>query len=205
MASGLFVSLGGVAAAFGAVAWFALPTTAEGSDLAGGGIVTLYALDPIAARLNLRDGDHGGVFDAHMAKNRGSDLDFAQYRAGEFTVGIEGSRTGVIVDLGTAIDLRQRYGYEETVGNGQGFASLRVVGREVVILRDYARQTTQTVAESEQLFGAAVPGAHAPVKLGHVYLVRIADARDPRHETLAKLLVLEYRPGESVTLRWQLL
>ena len=43
--------------------------------------------------------------------------------------------------------------------------------------------------------------ATAPARSGHVYLVRIA--REGKPDILVKLLVLEFRPGESVTFRWQ--
>jgi len=37
------------------------------------------------------------------------------------------------------------------------------------------------------------------IQAGHIYLVRVVGSPD----TYAKLIVLEFRPGESVTFRWQ--
>jgi hypothetical protein len=41
--------------------------------------------------------------------------------------------------------------------------------------------------------------------LGHIYLVRIADTKDKSFQHVVKLMVISYRPEESVTLRWELL
>jgi hypothetical protein len=41
--------------------------------------------------------------------------------------------------------------------------------------------------------------------LGHIYLVRIADKKDSRYQQIVKLMVIAFRPDESVTLRWELL
>jgi hypothetical protein len=44
-----------------------------------------------------------------------------------------------------------------------------------------------------------------PIKVGHIYLIRITDRHDRSFERLAKLKVVSYVPGESVTIRWQVL
>jgi hypothetical protein len=165
-----------------------------------GGIVTLWHDDPLAHDFSFRHGRYGGIFEDHVRKNRGMDLDFAQYTPGEFTVALEGGRTGSILDLGAIDDLQRRHGWEETVGGGQGFASIRRAGDRFVILRDYERQTTQPLPEARHLASAK---NHAPIADGHVYLARIAD-QDGSDEVLVKLLVLAYAEKESVTLRWEL-
>ena len=96
-----------------------------------------------------------------------------------------------------------RYGYEETVGNGQGFASIRFEDSKLVILRDRRERVVQDLKETEQLFAPPKSGAAAPVKLGHIYLVRITDRHDSNFQLLVKLLVISHVPGESVTFRWQ--
>ena len=170
-----------------------------------GGLVTLYALDPLAQSFCFHDAGEGHVFQHHQVKNRCSDINFHSYQAEQFAVGIEGGREGVVVDLGTSDDLRKAYGYGETVGGGQGFASIHVEDGKVVILKDRRAQVMQGMKESTQLFAQPASAAKAPVKLGHIYLARITDRNDSNFQLLVKMLVVGYVPGESVTFRWQTL
>jgi hypothetical protein len=170
-----------------------------------GGVITLYALDPLARTFCFRDGKDGIVFQGNEVRNRCSDIDFNSYYTGNFTVGIEGARIGAIVDLGSAEELRQKYGYEETVGKGQGFASLRLEDGKMVILKDRRTQTAQELSESTLLFQAGTSGATAPIKLGHIYVLRLTDRHDKDFQVLVKLIVIAHTPNESVTIRWQIL
>lgn len=176
---------------------------------ARGGIATLYARDPITRTLCFDDGQAGHVFQEGEVRNRCSHLDFNAYAAGGFSVGVQGGNVGRIVDLGTADELQRRYGYSETVGKGQGFASLGARGGKVFVLKGGHRDgAAQEVSEAAALFGPGRPGEvmqSAPVKAGHIYLVRLTDRHEPSFELTVKLLVLAHAPGESVTLRWQTL
>jgi len=170
-----------------------------------GGIVTLYALDPLARTFCFADGKDGHIFQNNEVRNRCSDIDFNNYNAGSFTVGVEGGRVGRIIDLGNTAELRHKYGYEETVGNGRGFASLRIEDGRVVILKDRRSQAVLELRESASLFQEGTSGASAPIKLGNMYLVRLADRHDRAFQRIVKLMVIAYTPNESVTIRWQVL
>jgi hypothetical protein len=168
-----------------------------------GGLATLYALDPLAHTLCFLDGQNGYVVQENEIRNRCMDLEFNSYSAGGFTVGAEGSRAGNIIDLGTAGELRQRYGYaESSLSTGQGFTSLRLENRRVVILKD--QRSFQELKESEELFKPGKMNAASPIKLGHIYLVRLTDTNDKSFRMLAKFVVVSYVPNESVAIRWQL-
>jgi hypothetical protein len=170
------------------------------------GIATLFARDPLTQSLCLRDGGPGLVFQQGEKRNRCSDLNFDSYTANAFSVGIEGSRKGVILDLGTPQELKGKYGFSETVGGGQGFASIDVGNGRALILKNFRTGELQEIGESAQLFRAPSHGySSVPVKLGHVYLLRITDPNDKSFEMFAKLLVVAYTPGESVSVRWHLL
>src|SRR5882672_3772443 len=168
-----------------------------------GGVATLYALDPLAQSFCFRDGGVGHVFQQNEVRNRCSDINYHSYYAEQFAVGIEGARVGAIVDLGTTEDLKKEYGYEETVGAGQGFASVHFENGKLVILKDRHSREMQDLKESEQIFAQPSPTAKAAVKVGHIYLARITDRRDANAQVLVKLLVISHVPGESVTFRWQ--
>lgn len=170
-----------------------------------GGVVTLYALDPLSQSFCFRDAGAGLTFYQHEVRNRCSDINFSNYYAEHFAVGIEGGRVGAIVDLGTADDLKKKYGYEETVGNGQGFASVHLKDGKFVILKHRRAGAMQELQESAQLLAAPASAAKAPVKFGHIYVARIIDRNDADFQLLVKLLVIGYVPGESVTIRWQTL
>jgi hypothetical protein len=168
-----------------------------------GGIATLYTLDPLSSSLCLADGRDGHVFHQNETKNRCSDVDFGSYSPNSFSVGVEGARRGRIIDLGDADELESRYGFRETVGKGQGFASLHEEGGKVLVLKDSRPRTFQELKESGQLFAEGQSPATAPVKVGHIYLIRITDGHDKSFQRLAKVKVIAYVPGESVTIRWQ--
>ena len=180
----------------------AFAVTATASDARG--IVTLYALDPLASTFSFGDGDFGHVIQDGIAKNRNSDIDFGQYNPDKFSVGIEGERLGAIVDLGTAAGLQRRYGYRETVGNPQGFSSLRLVEGKLVIVKDPNAGTVQPLLEAASL-SATKSMSQSSVVRGHIYLVRITDPRNQGFERIAKLLVLDYQPHTLVTFRWETL
>lgn len=167
-----------------------------------GGIVTLYPLDPLTQTFCFGDGKEGSDIQDDQVMNRCSDIDFHQYRSGEFSVGIEGGRLGRIIDLGDGKGLQRAYGYEETVGSNQGFISLRIQDNRALILKDRKARRMQELKESALLFQQGVPGDHLPVQLGHIYLVRITDRFDKSFERVVKFKVLAYTPNESVTLRW---
>lgn len=170
-----------------------------------GGIMTLYALDPLAHTFCFADGGNGLVFQDGEVRNRCSDVDFGNYKADSFSVGIEGGRVGAIVDLGGASDLARRYGYEETVGGGQGFASLRAESGRAYILKDRKSRAVQELRESALLFRAGESGASAPVRLGNLYLIRLTDRHDKTFERLIKMQVITHTPNQSATIRWQVL
>jgi len=167
----------------------------------------MYALDPLARNLCFRDGKEGMAFVNNQWENRCSDLSYSLAGNGSFVTGIELNRTGAIVDLGTPDDLRTRYGFDDAERGGVGFASLRLEGDKIVVLQDNstpAKLTWQPLKEASQL-AEVKSSANAPIHLGHIYLVRIADTRDKSFQQIVKLIVIAYRPDEAVTLRWELL
>lgn len=169
------------------------------------GLITMYAIDPLSQSLCFRDGGNGHIFEAGQKKNRCSDLNFGSYLADGFSVGVEGSRLGAILDLGNADELKGRYGYKETVGKGQGYASIALKNGKVMIAKDLQAKTLQEMTESGSLFVQGKGVSSAPVKVGHIYILRITDRTEEDYEMIAKLIVVGHNPNESVTLRWQLL
>lgn len=168
-----------------------------------GGVFTLYALDPLARTLCFTDGKEGMTVINNDWGNRCSDLSFTLANGGAFLAGFEVNRLAAIVDLGTPDELRERYGFEDASGGGTGFASLHLVGDKIVVLKqDLSKPEYQPLQEAQKLT-ETVPSATAQIKLGHIYIVRIADKKDTNFQQLVKLMVIAYRPEESVTLRWE--
>ena len=171
-----------------------------------GGIFTMYIHDPLARTMCFSDGKEGFGFVDNDWRNRCSDLGFILASGGSLVSGMEVNRLAAIVDLGTPEELRQRYGFEEAPGGATGFASLHLAGNKVRVLKqDISKPEYQPLQESAKLFADLAPSATAPIKLGHIYVVRIADKNDTSFQQLAKLMVIAFRPEESVTLRWELL
>jgi hypothetical protein len=171
-----------------------------------GGIFTMYVVDPLARTMCFSDGKEGFAFIDNDWRNRCSDLSYILASNGSLVSGIEVNRVAAIVDLGTPDELRQRYGFEEATGGGTGFASLHLKGDKIMVLKqDLSKPEYQPLQEGPKLFTEVVPSATAPIKLGHIYLLRIADKKDTSFQQLVKLMVIAYRPEESVTLRWEVL
>lgn len=171
-----------------------------------GGVYTMYVLDPLSRTLCFSDGKEGMTFADRGWNNRCSDLSFTLAGGGNLVSGIEVNRVAAIVDLGTPDQLRERYGYEDATGGGAGFASLHLAGDKIMVLKEDIRTPEyQLLQEGPKLFTEVGPSATAPIKLGHIYLVRIADKKDTKFQQLVKLMVIAYRPDEAVTLRWELL
>jgi len=217
------------------------PATARaagGKQATTGGIINLYARDSISQSFSLNDGDYGGDVQNHEQKNRDSQIWFDAYDTGELTAGNQGGEQGWIVDLGDREQLAKQYKYEssETVGGGQGFASIHLENGKLVILKDRREHTYQPMHHLEKLFASkdrSMPRVgslgndtsqdeirkrmeeeqkrwdeisninHAKIVADHIYLVRIESARSG--EIYAKLHVLSFQPGDSVTLRWEVL
>lgn len=171
-----------------------------------GGIFTMYVHDPLARTMCFSDGKEGFGFVDNDWRNRCSDLGYILASGGSLVSGIEVNRVAAIVDLGTPDELRQRYSFEEATGGATGFASLHLAGNKIRVLKqDLSKPEYQPLQESAKLFTELAPSATAPIKLGHIYLVRIADKTDTSFQQLVKLMVIAFRPEESVTLRWELL
>ncbi len=73
----------------------------------------------------------------------------------------------------------------------------------MVLKQDLGKQEFQPLQEASKLFTEVGSSVAAPIKLGHIYLVRIADKKDKSTVQLVKLMVIAFRPDESVTLRWE--
>ena len=168
-----------------------------------GGIFTIYLVDPLSRTLCFADGKEGMAFTNTDWGNRCSDLTFNLAAGGSLVSGIEVNRVAAIVDLGTADDLRNRYGFEDAQGGGTGFASLHLQGDKIMVLKqDLSKQEFQPLQEGSKLFTDVGSNATALIRLGHIYLVRIAD-KNRNTLQLVKLMVIAHRPEESVTLRWE--
>ena len=168
-------------------------------------ITTLYSNDPIAHALCFADGQSGGVIQKGGVYNRCSHIDFDNYKTTGFSVGIEGGQVGRIIDLGTADELSKQYGYAESVGKGQGFASIEARDGKVLILKERYKPGRQELLQAARLFEKGESSASAEARVGHIYIARITDTHNPGFQILVKFLVLSVRPGESVTFRWELL
>jgi hypothetical protein len=169
-------------------------------------IVTLYALDPIADSFSFGDGRYGQSISDGSVYNRDSEIDFNNYKNGSFSVGIQGGQVGTIINLGSSADLQKKYKYHETVGNGQGYASIHRKNSTLLILKGAAyNHTFQPMEESDELFREGRSAASASITLGHLYVLRITGYNQPILERIVKMLVISYKPNESVTIRWDVL
>jgi len=169
-----------------------------------GGIFTMYVMDPLARTMCFSDGKEGFAFINNEWRNRCSDLSYILASNGSLASGIEVNRVAAIVDLGMPDELRRRYGFEDAQGGSTGFASIHLNGDKIMILKqDLGKPEYQPLQEGSKLLTDVAPSATAPIRLGHIYLVRIADKKDTSFQQIVKLMVIAFRPEEAVTLRWE--
>jgi hypothetical protein len=209
-----FISIVLLAAAFGGPQFMRAqtPTTPDEKQASQprkrGGIFTMHALDPVSRSLCFNDGKEGMAIGNNKWENRCTDLSYTFAGGGSLVAGIESNRVAAIVDVGTADQLREKYAYDDAERGGNGFASLRLEGAKIMILQDNSKPDNpewQPLQEGAKLFSEVRANANAPIQLGHIYLVRTLDQRDKNFQQIVKLMVIGYRPEESVTVRWELL
>lgn len=150
-----------------------------------GTITTLYANDPLETSLDFHTGQFGMVVQGGQIFNRDSHICMG-YFPDSLAVAIQGGDSGAIVDLGTLPETGKALGTPFVGNSGNVYLALQ---SEWVRAHAGLQQLTTT--------------AHAPIKIGHLYLVRIASEGSP--DLFAKLVVLDFQSGAKVTFRWQLL
>jgi hypothetical protein len=157
--------------------------------------------------VSLATGSFGTGLQGLQVVNFDSELGFGALYEDQLTAGIQGGQVGALLDLGSTAELAAGLGYSETVGGGQGFASLHFEQGQLLILDDFATQTYQPFPRGQAFFDAPAPQFSQPIgpEVDHLYLVRLLDQNDPNFERLAKLYVVEHVPGERVTIVWQTL
>lgn len=171
------------------------------------GIVTLYAKDPLAQTFCFKDGKYGKVIQENEVRNRCSDIGFDLYVNNSFSVGIEGGREGRIISLGTSDELQQKYKYPETVGKGQGFASIQVQDGKFLILKERKNRELnklQELSEANQLLQIK-SSDDVGVQPGNLYILRLKDSYEKNFERIVKFIVTDYQPDRFVTIRWQVI
>lgn len=172
-----------------------------------GGVARMYVHDPEAHSLSLLTGEPGGVLEGNGIFNHDSHLRFA-HDASWFEVGVQAGQDGALLDLGTASHMSSAYGYEETIGAGEGFASLRWQDQQLWISGPTGnRAAVQPVLGQERLFETdpAAGTERAWIQLGHTYVARIWSRNDPDFVLVTKFKVIEHHPGMATTVRWEVL
>lgn len=190
----------------------------ERPPIKNGGIVTLYSLDAFAAFIGFgTGGEYGRVETNYQRYTTVADLEFGQRKKDHFHVGLTGGNFGRIIDMGTPDDIQNGYGLPDLgMNKGDLFVSLQKKDGKVQVLKledvegkegfgKTRKKSLQPIKENEYLFAEGQKGGSAEVKLAHIYVLRITDRRDKSYELIVKLQVIEFRPGESVTIRWKVL
>ena len=175
---------------------------------APGGLVTLYQLDPVSQSFNFTENYAGNVMKDHRVLVSGAEMDFGVYHADSFSVAVTNGSTGRIVDLGTPKTLKEKYGYSEPVGNGQGFASIHRKGTSFLVQQRHDKDDHseyQELTEGAQLLTNLRSLDSAPIILGHIYILHVVQSQGPPADTFVKLMVVAYQPDQSVTIRWEIM
>ena len=182
--------------------------TERNPTLPSGGLVTLYQLDPVAQSFDFTDYHAGDILKDHRVLANGAEIDFGTYHADSLTVADSNGSTGRIIDLGTSKTLQAKYDNRETVGDGQGFASIHRKGTAFLIGQRRDKEDGskyQELSEGAQLLTDLHPLDFAAVTLGHIYLLHVVRSLPSPADTFVKFLVVAYQPGQSVTFRWEMM
>lgn len=162
---------------------------ATADDFAEGYVVTLNCIDDLAATYSFAFRRHGSVIQDRELRNAGSDITFHRYVPNSLVSGIEGGVQSVLLDLG---DVR-------TDGTHTSVLPFLARDGERIVYRG-AEASSALPQGGVSLDGVATKQAAAKVALGHVYLLRIEDDGESRYVAMR---VVEYHPGQTVTLRWR--
>jgi len=159
------------------------------------GTADLYAKDPLRHDYDFVGAAYGSAMQNGQIVNVGSHIDFGNYNADAFTVGIQGGQVGAIVDLGDDAAVAKAVGNTETVGGGQGYAGLTLSGNSFNVP---AANAVYMLTTSD----AGATSDHAPVVLNHVYALRIVDRDTSGAELVVKLLVTGFTSGTEASFEW---
>lgn len=170
-----------------------------------GGIVTLYAFDPLFSTFCFHDGKEGRIIQDQEVKNRCSEIDYSNYNKGNLTVGIQGGEIGSIVDLGSIEEVQKKYNYQGTYFKFQSFASIKLKDDRLLILREREPRAFTEIGALDKIFSDGANSSTAPAQVGHIYLIKITDRHRPDYKFFVKLMVVSLKPEEFVTFRWALL
>jgi hypothetical protein len=166
----------------------------------GSSLITLYAHDPVAKSFSVDDGEYGGVMRPNGVFNRDSDVTFGAYRSGYLSFAMQGRDEAHVINLGSSRELAERYGYGETVGGGQGYASIAFRDGEITIFEE-RHESYQPLREAETLINSFNPDENEiRPEVGHIYLARLVDGDEA---TFVKLYVVAMDPQSWIVLRWE--
>lgn len=166
----------------------------------GSSLITLYANDPVANAFSVDTGEYGGVMRPNGVFNRDSDVIFGSYRSGYLSFSMQGGNEAHVINLGSSRELAQRYGYDETVSGGQGFASIAFRDGEITIFKE-RHESYQPLREAETLMSGFDPRENEiRPEVGHIYLARIVEDGE---SVFVKLFVVAMDPDSWIVLRWE--
>ncbi len=173
-----------------------------------GGMWTMYFRDPVLASFSFTRGSSGRVHRHGDVMSGSADIDADWLHPGEFTIAFKGK------DLGRIADLGDRKIYDQGIGLKPGTIDVRGKSYSIfhtLVLKDKNFQhkaapfTDRVKILIGDTGGIFLPGGHAaraPIKAGHVYLIRITDDKG-KEKRLVKLRVLEYAASDHVTFLWR--
>lgn len=182
----LLASIGLLAAVAGCVTEVDLLGSEQGSGVDGVGanhFLELFADDPLRRTADLENGVYGSILQDGEIRNQNSQLDFGGYHDGEFTVGIQGSERGFIVDLGED----EALGAALTATAGSGFGALKLASSGFAY------------APADAVFDDGTVD-HAPVAQAHVYVIRLS--RDGEPDLVWKAIVADVASPNRAALDW---
>jgi len=167
------------------------------------GLVTLYQHDPFGAAFSFSQGDYGGLLRDGQLRLDGSQLVYGGFEQGHLTVGFSADEPANLVDLGE-VAIPPVLLTQEATGRFPVnlFATLRIDGRRLVY--QPANGSVVRLGSGNEVFG--VPQRvmqHALPVPGHCYVARFQTNGRGRRDLFVKFVVVEHRPNESVTLRWE--
>lgn len=169
-----------------------------------GGITTLYAQDDVASSFSFFSGGPGArVFDGEL-QLRDAQLVYHGFGDAQLAYGFVHDELVAVLDLGDldvqpipsatddALSLPVSL-YQTLFLDGPNFAYVNAAGK-AVRLKEADPILDPLPASGLTLFEP---------QLGHTYLIRATSRRNRSYDVIAKFQIIDVRPGESLTLRWE--
>ncbi len=177
--------------------------TIKDTDKLKSGIVTLTSQSSHQS-FCFRDGQFVEYVSKLKVTNDCPDIIFNLFSQHSFSTAFTSNYSGRIENVGNFEEMRQKYNYQEDIDNQTLFDSIQLINEKFILLKNVHLNKAQKLKEADRIFQGA---EFDTVKIinGGFYIVRFSDDINLSFQRIVKFFVTDFKPNESVTIKWEVL